>query len=134
MLEAMNGYPDRFIDRETGKIVELKRWRPWESSFRFERIDFTNVMVHEIVIKSISISAVTMPKPLELQQSVTVKLEKSELLSMPLFSVLFVPPAVHGVELVQASLASINTRVTVEMSERPVEGHGLRLHLKGYTR
>jgi hypothetical protein len=154
-LSPVPGSPGIFHDSDTGRLLNLRHFSKFETSERMEGVGWHSGTAEPFkssstaVILAWRLTCAKWPDPTTLQQKIELRIQDKVVSSLPLFSIL----PVLGEPLPEASDTSRPFRmlrdrdlsaeklpdvvfkqdmlVSVVLTERPVEGAGLRLHLRG---
>lgn len=128
-LQPIQGQPGLFRDVHMGQLVNTKDYYPWESSVHLEGMSAFIEMPASHIFFSWRLSCAKRPTSVEAQQQATLRAQEEILASLTVDSLLGV-----GCTFEQPHLAQQHSCVKVELTERPVEGCGLRVHVRGLSR
>jgi len=124
----------------TGNIINLCDFVPFETSERFEGIDFAlDVMGVDRILTGWRFTCAVWPKDLvEAQQSVRLEVDGRTKATMSLSSLLTLADGRARRDMEAEDLGRLwcgrTVPIRVVLAERPVEGSGFRMHLRGLSR
>jgi hypothetical protein len=140
-LQDVQGYEGSlFRDLNTGNIINLRDFVPFETAERLEGINWAlDAMDGDRILTGWRFTCASWPKNLvEVQQAVRVQVDGRTKATQSLSSLLTLADqhAVRDMDAEDLGLvwAMRTVRICVILSERPVEGAGLRVHLRGLLR
>jgi hypothetical protein len=115
----------------SGLILNMADWRPFETSERFEGVQWSKVLDHLHILYSWRLSFARAPERAELQQLARLDLlteTTTETLATSTVHTLLTEQRVTERVLQKAQ------HINITLLEHPVEGAGLRVHLRGLER
>ena len=138
-LVPVEGAPGLLRDTLTGRLVNQGQLRPFETSDRFEGLEFARSLTG--FLRGWRFTCAKWPTPQEMQQLVqlrdeSLRPELQVVSEVTLASILSLPgdPASRdhkGMDIVSPGGTSVGGPLRVQLLERPVEGVGLRVHFFG---
>lgn len=134
-LIPIESHPGVFKDTVTGYIVNIRDFIPWETSDKFEGQDYVFKPCHDparIIIQGCRVSFAETPSRLALQQ-LAVLMVNGQVEAIATLERWCVDNVLKtGVrDKTFQMLGDMDVQLRIALSERPVEGCGLRVHLRG---